>query len=165
MSKNKITEMSMVLVALMLIPVLTRADQKKNNPPPPPKPAPAARPAPAPRPVQPAARPVQQPSRMQPGNTGVRPAGGAGTNPNIRPGVANPNVRPGVGNPNVRPGVANTNVRPGWAIHRVGMPEPQPLRALSRPVVEATWKSAATTSPRTSLEGKARKRGSAAEDK
>ena len=112
MSKNKITQMLVVLFVLILVPVLAQADQKKTtNPPPPPKPAPAARPAqPAARPVQ---RPAAQPARVQPGNTAVRPTGGAGTNTNIRPGAVNPNARPGVAGPNARPGVANPNVRPG----------------------------------------------------
>ena len=119
MSKTKITEMLMVLFVIMLVPVLARADQKKTtNPPPPAKPAPAAKPAqPAAKPTQPAARPAQrpaaQPARVEPSSTGVRPAGGAVTNPNTRTRVVNPNVRPGAVNPNVRPSAANPNPRVG----------------------------------------------------
>ena len=140
MSKTKVTETLMVLFTVILVPVLVRADQKKTtNPPPPPKPAPAAKPAqPAAKPAQPAAKPTQpaarpaQPTRAQPGNTGVRPAGGAVNNPNTRSGVVNPNARPGAANPSVRPGAANPNPRVGGANPPGGRPgTPTPTRTVA----------------------------------
>ncbi len=107
MSKINVTIKLMTLAAMMLIAVLTAADQKKNNPPPAPKPAPA------PKQVQPAVRPAQrttaQPARVQPGNTGIKPGRGAGSNP--RTGGANPNPHVNAARPRGGPAGTKTPVR------------------------------------------------------